>query len=100
MVRLSVGRPVAVYMGPWLPLCPLPEQQVVAVTPGSGGAGRAAAVPGGAPGAVRAAAAITLGVEEEFVLNSDGAHSAQRPSSLRASAAAPVGLPQSGHRAE
>ena len=36
--------------------------------PGSGGAGRAAAVPGGAPGAVRAAAAVTLGVEEEFVL--------------------------------
>ena len=33
-------------------------------------------------------------------VNSDGAHSAQRPSSLRASAAAPVGLPQSGHRAE
>jgi glutamate---cysteine ligase / carboxylate-amine ligase len=36
--------------------------------PGSGGAGRAAAVPGGPPGAVRAAGAITLGVEEEFVL--------------------------------
>ena len=33
-----------------------------------GGAGRGAAVPGGAPGAVRAAAAVTLGVEEEFVL--------------------------------
>ena len=33
-------------------------------------------------------------------VDSDGAHSAQRPSSLRASAAAPVGLPQSGHRAE
>jgi hypothetical protein len=33
-------------------------------------------------------------------LNSDGAHSAQRPSSLRASAAAPVGWSQSGHRAE
>ena len=50
------------------PLCPLPEQQVVVVTPGSGGAPRAATVPGGRPGAVRAAAAITLGVEEEFVL--------------------------------
>ena len=49
------------------PACPLPEQQV-AVIPGPGGAGRAAAVPGGAPGAVRAAGAITLGVEEEFVL--------------------------------
>ena len=36
--------------------------------PGSGGAGRAATVPGGPPGAVRAANAITLGVEEEFVL--------------------------------
>ena len=36
--------------------------------PGSGGAGRAATVPGGPPGAVRAAGAITLGVEEEFVL--------------------------------
>ena len=33
-------------------------------------------------------------------VNSDGAHSAQRPSSLRASAAAPAGLSQSGHRAE
>jgi Glutamate-cysteine ligase family 2(GCS2) len=49
------------------PLRPLPEQQVV-VLPGSGGAGRAATVPGGPPGAVRAAGAITLGVEEEFVL--------------------------------
>ena len=55
-------------LGPWLPLRPLPEQQVVVVTPGSGGAGRAATVPGGPPGAVCAAAAITLGVEEEFVL--------------------------------
>ena len=55
-------------LGPWLPLRPLPDQQAVAVRPGSGGAGRAATVPGGAPGAVRAAAAITLGVEEEFVL--------------------------------
>ena len=36
--------------------------------PGSRGAGRAAKVPGGPPGAVRAAGAITLGVEEEFVL--------------------------------
>ncbi len=54
-------------LGPWLPLRPLPDQQVV-VMPGSGGAGRAATVPGGAPGAVRAAGAITLGVEEEFVL--------------------------------
>ena len=36
--------------------------------PGSGGAGRGATVPGGRPGAVRAAGAITLGVEEEFVL--------------------------------
>jgi len=46
---------------------PLPEQQVV-VMPGSGGAGRAATEPGGAPGVMRAVAAITLGVEEEFVL--------------------------------
>ena len=49
------------------PLRPLPEQQVV-VMPGPGSAGRAATVPGGPPGAVRAARAITLGVEEEFVL--------------------------------
>ena len=55
-------------LGQRLPLRPLPEQQVVVVMPGSGGAGRAATVPGGGPGAVRAAAAITLGVEEEFVL--------------------------------
>ena len=55
-------------LGPWLPLRPLPEQQAVAARPGSGGAGRAATVPGGAPGAVRAACAITVGVEEEFVL--------------------------------
>ena len=54
-------------LGPWLPLCPLPDQQVAA-RPGSGGAGRAATVPGGRPGAVRAAGPITLGVEEEFVL--------------------------------
>ena len=49
------------------PLHLLPEQQAV-VMPGSGGAGRAATLPGGPPGPVRAAAAITLGVEEEFVL--------------------------------
>jgi len=55
-------------LGPWLPLRPLPEQQVVVVMPGSGGAGRDATVPGGRPGAVRAADATTLGVEEEFVL--------------------------------
>ena len=54
-------------LGQRLPLRPLPEQQVV-VMPGSGGAGRAATVPGGPSGAVRAAGAITLGVEEEFVL--------------------------------
>ena len=56
------------------PRRPLPEQEasasakVVVVVPGSGGAGRAVTVPGGPPGAVRAAGAITLGVEEEFVL--------------------------------
>ena len=56
-------------LGQRRPLRPLPEQQVVVVTPGSGGAGRGGAtVPGGRPGAVRAAGAITLGVEEEFVL--------------------------------
>ena len=55
-------------LDPWLPLRPLPEQQVVVEMPGSDGPGRAATVPGGAPGAVRAADAITLGVEEEFVL--------------------------------
>ena len=49
------------------PLRPLPEQQVV-VMPGSGGARQDATVPGGRPGAVRAAGAITLGVEEEFLL--------------------------------
>ena len=54
-------------LGQRLPLRPLPEQQVV-VTPGSGGAGRAATVPGGPPGTVRAPAVVTLGVEEEFVL--------------------------------
>ena len=61
-------------LGQRLPLGPLPEQEasapaeVVVVMPGSGGAGRAAAVPGGPPGAVRAAGPVTLGVEEEFVL--------------------------------
>ena len=55
-------------LGQQLPLRPLPEQQVVVARPGSGGAGRAATVPGGASGAVRAGGAITLGVEEEFVL--------------------------------
>ena len=40
-------------LGQRLPLRPLPEQQVVVVMPGSGGAGRAASVPGGRPGAVR-----------------------------------------------
>ena len=55
-------------LGQWLPLRPLPEQQVVVVMPGPGGAGRAAKVPGGRRGAVREAGAITLGVEEEFVL--------------------------------
>ncbi len=55
-------------LGQWLPLRPLPAQQVVVVMPGSGGAGRGAKVPGGPSGAVRAAGATTLGVEEEFVL--------------------------------
>jgi glutamate---cysteine ligase / carboxylate-amine ligase len=55
-------------LGPWLPPRPLPDQPVVVVTPGSGDAGRGARVPGGRPGAVRAAGAITVGVEEEFVL--------------------------------
>jgi hypothetical protein len=55
-------------LGQQLPLRPLPEQQVVVVRPGSGGAARGAKVPGSPSGAVRAAAAITLGVEEEFVL--------------------------------
>ena len=54
-------------LGQQLPLRPLPEQQVV-VMPGPGGAGQGATVPGGRSGAVRAAGAITLGVEEEFVL--------------------------------
>ena len=55
-------------LGPWLPPRPLPKQQVVVVMPGSGGAARGAKMPGGPSGAVRAAAATTLGVEEEFVL--------------------------------
>ena len=55
-------------LGPWLPLRPLPDQQVVVVVPGSGGAGRGAKVPSGPSRAARAAGAITLGVEEEFVL--------------------------------
>ena len=55
-------------LGPWLPPRPLPDQQMVVVMPGSGGARRGAKVPGGRSGAVRAAAAITVGVEEEFVL--------------------------------
>ena len=55
-------------LDPWLPLRPLPEQQAVVEMPGSDGPGRAATVPGGRAGAVRAAGAITLGVEEEFVL--------------------------------
>jgi len=63
--RAATG--LASALGPWLPLCPLPEQQVV-IMPGSGGAGRTGKVPGGPPGSVRAGGAITLGVEEEFVL--------------------------------
>jgi hypothetical protein len=61
-------------LGQRLPLRPLLEQEasapakVVVIMPGSGSAGRVATVPGGPPGAVRAADAITLGVEEEFVL--------------------------------
>ena len=61
-------------LGQRLPLRPLLEQEasapakVVVIMHGSGRAGRAATVPGGPPGAVRAADAITLGVEEEFVL--------------------------------
>ena len=72
-------------LGQQLPLRPLPEQQVVVVMPGSGGAGRAATVPGGRPGAVRAAGVITLGVEEEFVLldPSDGATVLAAPELVR-----------------
>ena len=55
-------------LGQRLPPCLLPEQQVVVAMPGSGGAGRDAKVPSGGWGAVRADGAITLGVEEEFVL--------------------------------
>ena len=49
--------------------------------PGPGGAGRAATVPGGPRGAVRAAGAITLGVEEELVLldPSTGSRRTARP---------------------
>ena len=64
--RAMVG--LASALSPWLPPRPLPDQHVVVVMPGSGEAGRGAKVPGGRPGAVRTAAAITLGVEEEFVL--------------------------------
>src|SRR5271166_613250 len=66
VARAAAG--LASALGTWLPLRPLPEQQAVVVMPGSGGTGRAAKVPAGPPGAVRAAGAITLGVEEEFVL--------------------------------
>jgi glutamate---cysteine ligase / carboxylate-amine ligase len=59
---------LASVLGQRLPLRPLPEQQVAVVMPGSGGAGRAATVPGARRAAVRAADTITLGVEEEFVL--------------------------------
>jgi hypothetical protein len=38
-------------LGQRLPLRPPPEQPVVVVRPGPGGAGRAATVPGGPPGA-------------------------------------------------
>ena len=55
-------------LGQQVPPRPLPEQQVVVEMPGSGGAGRDAKVPSVRPGAGRAAGAITLGVEEEFVL--------------------------------
>jgi carboxylate-amine ligase len=70
--RAAAG--LASALGQWPPLRALPEQEAsapakaVVVMPGSGGAGRSATVPGGAPGAVRADGAITLGVEEEFVL--------------------------------
>ena len=55
-------------LGPWLPLRSLPEQQVV-VMPGSGGAGQGATVPDGAPGAVRAADAITLAQPREALVD-------------------------------
>jgi glutamate---cysteine ligase / carboxylate-amine ligase len=63
--RAAVG--LAGALGQRRPLRRLPAQQVL-LMPGPGGAGRAATVPGGPPRAVRAAGAITLGVEEEFVL--------------------------------
>ena len=53
-------------LGQRRPLRPLPDQQVV-VMPGPGGAGRAATAPGRRV-AAGAAGALTLGVEEEFVL--------------------------------
>ena len=61
------GAGLAGALGQRLPLRQLPEQQGV-VMPGPGSAGRAATVPGGPAGTVRAAGAVTLGVEEEFVL--------------------------------
>jgi glutamate---cysteine ligase / carboxylate-amine ligase len=64
--RAAAG--LASELGQWLPLRPLPEQQVAVITSGPGGAGRAATVAGGRRRAVRAAGPITLGVEEEFVL--------------------------------
>ena len=71
---IPAAHAVAGLAGALSPRRPLPEQEasasakVVVVVPGSGGAGRAVTVPGGPPGAVPAAGAITLGVEEEFVL--------------------------------
>ena len=59
---------LASVLGQRLPLRPLPEQPVVVVIPGSVEAGRGAEMRGGPPAAVRPAGAITLGVEEEFVL--------------------------------
>jgi len=61
-------------LSPRRPLRLVPEQEastpakVVVVVPGPGGAGRAATLPGGRRWLVRGAGAITLGVEEEFVL--------------------------------
>ncbi len=54
--RAVAGLPGA--LGLWRPPRPLPEQEASAP----------AKVPGGSRGIVRAAAAVTLGVEEEFVL--------------------------------
>jgi glutamate---cysteine ligase / carboxylate-amine ligase len=71
---IPAARAVAGLAGALSPRRPLPEQEasapttVVVVVPGSGGAGRAATVPGSRPGAVRGAGAVTLGVEEEFIL--------------------------------